>query len=60
MQSSLQVVISVFGVLSPVETRRNRGAAHSQQITPPQHHQQHHTISTTADHVYHWGQLAAQ
>ena len=58
--SSFRVVISVFGVLNPVKTRRNRGAAHSQHSTPQQHQQPKHTISTMADHVHHWGQLAAQ
>ena len=53
-------MISVFGVLTPVKPWRSRGAAHSQHITPEQHHQQHHAISTMADHVHHCGQLAAQ
>lgn len=49
----------MFLVCSALYKYGATGAAHSQDITPKQQHQ-HHNINTMADHVAHWGQLAAQ
>ena len=62
LYSSLRVVISVFGVVSPVKTRRNRGAALNTAASPAIRPHQHHgrprsSLGSTGSSVR-WGQRA--